>query len=196
MRNSFTSISMIPVGLPVCMMTMLFGFLESIAFISFKTVLRVCFYFYIVKATLWWIGNVYINPDSTRSTIAKFCNLGRSTDKLESMQHKPSLRFQALSFRKPIYLFDGSRFKEPLQYRKNNHFSLGVPFVVVGSLQRYKRQFACHRMLTPQSTPSSDAFENGRPSNPNKDTGQKNSFTVLDSTRRISLSLAGLPHML
>ena len=138
-------------------------------------VLRVCFYFYIVKVNLWWNRNGYVNPDSTRSTIAKFCN--RSTDKLESMQHKPSLRFQALSFRKPNYLFHGSRFNELLKYRrKKNHYSLEDPFVVVGSLQRYKRQFAGHGMLTPQSTPSSDAFENGRLSNPNKDTKRTRSL--------------------
>lgn len=33
---------MIPVGLPVCIVTMLFGFLESKAFILLKAVLRVC----------------------------------------------------------------------------------------------------------------------------------------------------------
>ena len=91
-------------------------------------------------------------------------NLGRSTDKWSWNLCNTSLpySFHALSFRKPIYLFDDNR--------------LGDPFVVVGSLQRYKRKFAGHRMLTPQSTPSSDAFENSWLSNPNKDTKRTRSL--------------------
>ena len=109
-------------------------------------------------------GFGYINPDSTRSTTAELSNLGRSTDNWSWNLCNTSLpySFQALSFRKPIYLFDDSR--------------LGDPFVVVGSLQRYKRKFAGHRMLTPQSTPSSDAFENSWLSNPNKDTKRTRSL--------------------
>lgn len=51
-----------------------------------------------------------------------------------------------------------------------------VLFVVVGYLQRCNRQFAGHRVLTPRSRLSSDAFENSWLSNPNKDTKRTRSL--------------------
>ena len=91
------------------------------------------------------------------------------------MPHKPSLRFPSVVFQKTnLFIRPDSRFNEPLP--TNNHYSLGDPFVVVGSLQGYKWQFVSHRMLTPRSALSSDAFENTWLSNWNKDTKRTRSL--------------------